>query len=334
MPDSIDNNPQPDPTLGPKVPPKIADQLAKGQELFDAVKSGKGPTEGTVASAESKPEDSNPKEGENVNVPVQFQTKEGDLDAEKLAKSTQHQAELNRQKQEAIEKYKELQRKHSKLVQEEKALKTGLSDTPPQGQAAPAPGIETQQASGDGQTREKILQALKAGLEQGQTEETILKAMELVASNATERAMSKVHKFERDQQEREMLSNLDRAANQDNWILTPEGQQEMARVFQEKPFLWQSNQPYLDALRFINKPAQVQPPAAQLTPAAKQPLPMLSGGGAVPPPPSAPVSDEQRLEQLSRDLGFYSKRRNQVKVAEIQEKMDELFLKKRANLGA
>ena len=129
-----------------------------------------------------------------------------------------------------------------------------------------------------------------------------------------------------------MLNQLDDLAKTDQWLLTPEGHEEIKRVLNERPYLFQGKNPYQDALAFARKPIQEQPSGAQ-TPPAKKPLPILGGGSVVPPPSSETVSDDQELEQLAKAVIYHSRQGNKARAAELQIKMDEIAIKKMSSLS-
>lgn len=252
-----------------------------------------------------------PKDSEKttVEVPQQFQSKDGKLDEEKIQKSNEHlrrgveerQAKLIRLNKELREKFREMGTK----VNQEKAkadAEASLGDIP-KGQLTP-------------EQKKKIAEELEKD-----PVEAILAINRIVAKQELEPHINDIQNIKQDRTESRELRELDELVESGHDWIVSEGLGRFEAAFKERPWLRQSNTPYRDALKFIDAPSQ-QPIQAPIGPRT----PILGASRAVPPPSAVPsVSPDQQLAELSTALRSAIKNKDFKSVAELEAKMDMAY---------
>lgn len=250
-----------------------------------------------------------PAEGTKVDVPQQFKDKDGSLDEEKIIKSNEHlQKGILERQEKLIKLNKELREKFRQSG-------TQLSEEKAKAEA------------------ENVIEKINAGKLTPEEKEKIAKEFEkdpveallafnrVITKQEIEPHLKKLYSLEAESKESKEISELDALARDGNeWILT-EGTARFEEVFKARPYLMQSPTPYRDALRFMEIKGQ-QPTQAQVGPKT----PILGASKAVPPPsPVPPVSPEQELADISRELRLAIKNKEYGKASELEKKMDILY---------
>lgn len=252
-----------------------------------------------------------PQEGDTttVEVPQQFQNKDGKLDEEKIQKSNEHlrkgvedrQAKLIKLNKELREKFREM---GTKVNQEQsKAEAEAALGEIPKGQLTP-------------EQKKKIAEELEKD-----PVEAILALNRIIAKQELEPHINDIQNIKQDRTESRELRELDELVNSGHDWIVSDGLSRFEAAFKERPWLRQSNTPYRDALKFIDVPGQ-QPTQAQVGPRT----PILGASRAVPPPSSVPsVSPEQHLAELSKALHSAIRNKDFKAAAELEAKMDMAY---------
>lgn len=234
---------------------KIAEE--KGGKLVDG-KFVPNPPDGTQVpepQAAPKPEDSTsqPQAGAQpeVKVPEKFLGKDGQIDQEKLQKSTVNA-------EEAIKKYLEKERELRKLQNEVH----GLEKIPP-----PQPQPQPQAQVPGAITPDAINEALRRTSNPGQV---MYELAQLAAEDGYRRALSDFRseigsirdRVESDQRTRELKT----IADKDPWVFSVEGIQKLSEIRQAKPWLNNAPEPWKEAYlsyladKQLGQASQVQMP--------------------------------------------------------------------------
>lgn len=261
----------------------LQEQLKRGEEAF---KKARAEAEGTTVPSESNvvgdiPPDVEKKEEK---VPDQFRKPDGNVDEEKLSKSTEELKRSLEVKKTMLEAYKTLQAEFTKTSQ---AVKETQKQTP----AAEVP---------------ESVAALKKEFQDlldKDPSEALLKAVTL----GKQYALSEVEQREaqRNAQTREQrwLESLDKYAVSDPWIYSEEGLGAIKEVLSQRPYLYSGGDPYGDALAFVDKTKFKSAPLTENSSRTNSGTPVLSGSkGVVPSSSSQPVSDIDLLKSLKDSL--------------------------------
>lgn len=252
-----------------------------------------------------------PTEGTKVDIPQQYKDKDGSLDEEKISKSNEHlQKGIEERQAKLIKLNKELREKFrasSEQLKEEKSKVEAESTIEK---------INSGKLTPD--DRERI--AKEFGIDPEHVD-SLTAFTRIIAQREIEPHLKKIQSLETQSREAKEINELDSLTSDGNdWILT-EGTARFEEVFKVRPYLLQSPTPYRDALRFMESKGQ-QPTQAHVGPKT----PILGTSKAVPPPSSVPpVSPEQELEDMSRDLRMAIKNRDYAKASQIEQKMDIMY---------
>lgn len=257
--------------------------------------------------------------GDKVEVPKQFQAKDGSLDEEKILKSTQNQEQLNAKKRELLDKYKTLQREGSNLDKSIKEVKP--TEQTPTVQAPQVPAIDNYLSADLTQEERDALEAAKSE----PLVSAILKAQAALAKVTTDDIRRKVEMSEVQGREVSMLERLDALSKDNPWLYTEEGQGLVDQFLRDpkNQGLWQTDDPYGYAVERLAKQIAPQGTAAgQARPAG---TPMLGVGKAIPPSSQEPVTPSQELEKLRQSVEY-----GNLTGAELRKAENELRNKARA----
>ena len=120
------------------------------------------------------------------------------------------------------------------------------------------------------------------------------------------------------------LKRLDDHAKDNPWVYDEEGMAAIKEVLQKRPYLYKGEDPYGDALAFVDKSkfARGQATGSQAAQSVGAKTPILGAGKAVPPPASEAVSDEVKLKQLKAQYMAY--KNNPKEASRIEQQMDEI----------
>jgi hypothetical protein len=275
------------------------------------------PQEGEAQST-PPPETKAPEEGKKVDVPPHMRLPDGTVDQQKLDKATQHIEKAIQSKEAALAKYKELQKKYTQLSQEVAVKKAEVE--PPKVDLYKA-GLKPEDFSPE--FRDK----LQKDMEQDFVG-TWLKATTAIVRSAIDPLQQERNQEKAMAHEERVYKRLDELASKpgNEWMLTEDGMTKFDNVFKEKPYLWQSSDPYGDAWHFIEEKPEYKALQAQVAQAQK-PTPVLGAGRAIPPQVSQPsVSLDAQLEQLNVQQAQAMTERNYALAAEIQKKKDKLVV--------
>jgi hypothetical protein len=257
-------------------------------------------------------------EGKKVDVPSHMRLADGTVDEAKLQKATQHIEKAILSKEEQLTKYKELQKKYTQLSQEVATEKTQVE--PPKVDLYKA-GLKPEDFSPE--FRDK----LQKDMEQDFVG-TWLKATTAIVKSALDPLVEARHQEQAVQRDERIYKRLDELASKpgNEWVLSDDGMGKFDTVFKQRPYLWQSTDPYGDAYRFIDDRPEQQVQQGQSAQAPK-PTPILGAGRAVPPVQSQPsVSSQAQLEKLNSDMMTAMATRDFRRAAEIQREKDRLVV--------
>ena len=231
--------------------------------------------------------------GDKVEVPKQFQAKDGTLDEGKILKSTQNQEQLNAKKREMLERYKALQREGSQIDKSIKEVKPKEEET-----AAPKAGQDFNEYLNGELTKEEI-DVIEANKNEPLVR-ALLKAQAALAKVSTEDIRRKVEMSEAQSRDVAMLDRLDKLATNHSWLYTDEGQKRLEEVFKEDPGLWKTRDPYGYAVERLSH--EMAPKTTQSGQARPAGTPMLGVGHALPPSTSQSITPSQELEKISHSV--------------------------------
>jgi hypothetical protein len=302
----------------PAAPAPISNAVVISQEQSDAnmaelrdrlatMNAAKEDQERTTASLPDVEEpEMSASQGKQEEAVPQARIDAGKADEGKTQKSVQHLEEAIEDKRASLEKYKELQKKFTPLAQQAAAEKKKLEAT-------------ADAVMDDAGVSDEFRRRFQEDYEKDPLG-AIVRLQNAVVDRGIERYRQEESVRAAQKRQMEWLEEQARSGNQ--WILEDKWIDRISRVLEDNPFLKQSDNPYRDALRFIDdKPAiNGRPPSA----APEGPkTPILGVSGAIPPPSArSSGSPEAELEDLNRDLLRYA--HNPLKAMAIQKKMDEL----------
>ncbi len=300
-----DNNPT-DPVSGVgkgMTPAELAAQAQAGRAKLEAAIAAE--RSGTVANT---PVTENPapaaEADKALEVPAQFKDKDGNLDVEKLEKSKQHLELSLEQKRKILEDYKNTQREFTQVSGE--VAKT---------EKKPAPAVPNM---------DELKKQYLADLEKDPAE-ALVKATLLGQQMALQEIDRREAEKAQAAKQEGWLGKLDDYAKSHPWVYSPEGQEAIKDVLRTRPYLYKGEDPYGDALAFVDKTkfqAGQQPGAPNATPNANAPrMPILSGNRAVPPPVPQAASNEAKLKELSNAMLSASSDKERQALA---KQMDEI----------
>lgn len=251
-----------------------------------------------------------PTEGTKVDIPQQFKDKDGSLDEEKITKSNEHLQKGILERQEKLIKL------NKELREQFRQSGTKLSEEKAKAEAETViEKINTGKLTPE--EKKKIAEEFEKD-----PVEALLAFNRVITKQEIEPHLKKLYSLDAEARESKEIKELDDLAREDGneWILT-EGTARFSEVFKTRPYLLQSPTPYRDALRFMESKGQ-QPTQAQVGPKT----PILGASKAVPPPsPVPPVSPEQELADISRELRMAIKNKEYGKATELEKKMDILY---------
>lgn len=245
----------------------------------------------------------------------QFRNKDGEVDPSLIEKANQHLEKGIQSKEERIKsllgKNKELMQKFTKTSQEAKQAEA----KPPE----PVQPIRLDNLTPE--LKQKFAEKLQAD-----PVAAILEIGQLAARNEVTPLASEWQNTKQDRIDRRMAEELDSLVDQGHsWIQT-EGLERFEKVFQQKPYLRQSETPYSDALRFMDVPQGNGTQPGQAQPGPKTPI--LGSNTGVPPSSfQAPVSTEQSMNNLSTQITLALQRGDRKSAMEYQKQLDEVTQK-------
>lgn len=217
-------------------------------------------------------------------VPQQFRTKDGELDATKVEQSKQHLDKLVQDKRAALEAYKAQQRELAKINQELSGVKSA-AEAP--GAPAPVPSAVPERFSPE------FKQAFRARLESDPEG--------ALADFAAAIVRAEISADRQERREEKVVTRIQELANDGNdWLLTKDGVDRVNGLFSEHPEILQGKDPYGLAVKILGGASNGMA-SGQAQPGPKTPI--LSGGGAVPPIPNPNAgSGLQALESTGQEL--------------------------------
>jgi hypothetical protein len=251
-----------------------------------------------------------PTETTKVDIPQQFKDKDGSLDEEKIIKSNEHlQKGIAERREKLIKLNKELRGQFTvagaKLNEEKaKAEAESVIEKINTGKLTP-------------EEKKRIAEEFEKD-----PVEALLAFNRVITKQEIAPHLNKLYSLEAETRETKEIKELDDLAREDGneWIFS-EGTARFSEVFKDRPYLLQSPTPYRDALRFMERKGQ-QPTQAQVGPKT----PILGTSKAVPPPsPVPPVSPEQELSDISRELRKAIQNKDFTRASELEKKMDILY---------
>lgn len=271
------------------------------------------PAPAATQSQETPPPQETPKEakpGTLDKVPQGLKDDKGEVDVDKVNKATEHLQKRTEEKELALAKFKEAQKRFTQtsqeLSREEKAEKT-----PP---AQPAVQLPEDRFSPD--YERQVLESL---------EKSPLKTLRDLIRAEIDPLKTEFDMTKAERQESARMKGLERLAEKGHdWVWTAEGMDKLHSVLDQKPWLKNDPDPYGAAFRFLddvpsgNGTQRGSAPATGLTPT-------LGANSAIPPSSSPPPpSTGEVLAQLGAEQKLWLSRGQIAKAREIQEKMDKL----------
>jgi hypothetical protein len=284
----------------------------------------KEPEAVTATEAQEKTEPATPEpeakapEGKKAEVPPHMRLPDGTVDEAKLQKATQHIEKAILSKEEQLAKYKDLQKKYTQLSQEVKSEEKVV------------PKVDLYKA---GLRPEDFSPEFRDKLQKDMEQDfvgTWLKATTAIVKSALDPLVQERQQEQAVQRDERIYKRLDELASKpgNEWVLSDEGMGKFDSVFKERPYLWQSHDPYGDAYHFIDGKPEYQAQQGQVAQAPK-PTPILGAGRAVPPVTSQPsVSAQAQLQKLNSDMMEALATKDWARAADIQRQKDRLVIAK------
>ncbi len=257
-------------------PVVVPDKDEAERNLAEAVRKMTNPNAAQAASVQDKstpapeavPQAPKPKAENKDDVPQQFRTKDGDLDAAKVEQSKQHLEKLVQDKKAILESYKAQQTELRKLNSEIAAAKTSF-DVPKASDQEPA--------STPNRFSDEFKKSFRARLESDPEG--------ALADFAAAIVKAEIEPIKQDLRGNAVVSRIQELANNGNdWLLTKDGVDKVNGLFQEHPELLHGKDPYGLAVRLLGGNSNGMA-SGQAQPGPKTPI--LSSGGAVPPIPGS-----------------------------------------------
>jgi len=262
----------PDISLNPmdfqKEMAKIAAEHGMKLEGGNVVPAAMGPTDGNVVQTQTQKAElpAGPKAAaqpiplqaaEQPRVPEKFQTSDGQVDLEKVAKST-----INAE--EALKRYQDLEVELRRKQNEVNALKLNPVQVEPQ---QPVPqAMQTQQVSQ--LTPELINKALEDTKNPGKVLLDLLAIRDqAVYSQARTDIMAEVSPLKARVENQQRQAELQTIADRDPWVFSEEGIKALSAVRASKPWLNSAPEPWLEAYKDVLATREMQKSGSQvLTP--------------------------------------------------------------------
>lgn len=215
-----------------------------------------------------------PVEATKVEVPVKFQTPDGGVDTEKLAKSTMNV-------EEALAKYLEKERELARKRNEVKAQENAYINPPtPPNTPTPVIPVNTNFAA-----------QLEADIAKEGAGVVLAKLFTAAQESVEERVQKEISSLKNVNAENTIKQQIQAIGKSDPWVYTTEGISTLNQVLIEQPYLQTADDPYKAAYLFYNGQKSV---ASKSSPQVLTPTPIAR--------PSAPVPTGQAASQANNGM--------------------------------
>lgn len=320
METTIDNNPSP-PADAPRDTMEALAARLKAAEANPSLAKAHTTADGTVPSEAQKQPQTTPPAEEKTPPPAankdglqQFKDKDGNVDQTKIEKANEHLERGIKERDDLLKRNKDLLSKFTKTSQELAKTNKEL-----QGQGANI----TMPEGGHGDNLDEVFLKRVSKLEENPLvlRDLIREEARALLAKENGEMRSVLDGLQRESLYATRAAELDELVKAGNtWIVT-EGLGRFEKVFEEKPYLLQSQTPYMDALRFMDATSGAAPAPAQ----GGAPTPILGAGSAVPPPSSAPTATKkQKMAELGKQFREALQWSDRQGAAKIMDEMDRL----------